>query len=156
MVPNMANSGTIIMAASVCAPFLFGSCATFIQGKTDPVKFATVPAGGSVTVDGATHKTPAQVEVEKRTTSASFSLPGYGTKTGKWDRKFQQDYVLINVIFTPGMGSSGIAADTASGAIWQQPESVTYNFKTGRTEIRMKPEGKSHPTTGKQERTGKR
>ncbi|MGC4014223.1 MAG: hypothetical protein QM755_06845 [Luteolibacter sp.] len=144
------------MAASVCVPLLCGSCATVMQGKTDPVKFATIPAGGSVTVDGATHKTPATVEVEKKTTSATFSLPGHGTKTGKWDRKFQEDYVLMNVIFTPGMGSSGVAADTASGAIWQQPESVTYNFKTGRTEIKMHPEGKSHPNNGTPKRTGKR
>lgn len=155
MVSNMANSGTIIMAASL-APFLFGSCATVMQGKSDPVKFATNPPGGSVTVDGTSHKTPATVEVAKKTNSATFSLPGQGSKTGKWDRKFQQDYVLMNVIFTPGMGSSGIAADTASGAIWQQPESVTYNFKTGKTEIVMRPEGKSHPNTGNPTRTGKR
>ncbi|MFD0895542.1 hypothetical protein KBB96_19590 [Luteolibacter ambystomatis] len=151
----MANSGTIIMAASI-APILLGSCATVMQGKSDPVKFATVPAGGSVTVDGTIHKTPSTVEVSKKTTSATFSLPGQGSKTGKWDRKFQEDYVLMNVIFTPGMGSSGTAVDTASGAIWQQPESVTYNFKTGRTEIAMKPPGKSHPTTGNPKRTGKR
>ncbi|WP_338289656.1 hypothetical protein [Luteolibacter sp. LG18] len=155
MMANMANSG-ILMAIPVCAPLLLGSCATVMQGKTDAVKFATVPSGGSVTVDGATHQTPATVEVSKKTTSATFSLPGQGEKTGKWDRKFQDDYVLMNVIFTPGMGSSGIAADTASGAIWQQPETVTYNFKTGRTEIKMHPKGTSHPTTGNPQRTGKR
>lgn len=111
-------------------PFLLTNCATVIQGKTDMVTFDTVQKGGSVEVDGKKSKAPSTLEISKKTTSATFSHPSYPAKKIEWKRNYQKGFVLLNVIVTPGWGTTGIATDTATGAIWDQPKSITYDFKT--------------------------
>lgn len=117
------------------APLMLNSCATVIQGKNDKVTFASVQKGATIEVDGQKSKTPAELTISKKTTSATFSHPRYASKKIEWKRDYQKGFVLLNVIFTPGLGSSGIATDTATGAIWDQPKTITYDFKTGKVAL---------------------
>jgi len=125
----------ILLPLAILAPLLGNSCATIIQGKTAAVTFASVQPGASIEVDGQKHKTPALVTISKKTTTATFTHPSYPARKIEWKRDFQKDYVLLNIIFTPGMGSSGIATDTATGAIWGQPKTITYDFKTKKVSV---------------------
>lgn len=151
----MVKPGSLTLVA-LATPLMFASCASVIQGKTDPVTFATVQPGASVEVDGQQHKTPATVEVLKKTTTATFSRPGQAPAKVEWKRDFQKDYVALNVIFTPGWGASGIAADTASGAIYRQPKTVTYDFKTKQLALeKVKPEKTAEDKAKEPKRRGR-
>jgi hypothetical protein len=116
-------------------PLLFNSCATMIQGKTDEVTFASAQKGASVEVDGQKSKTPATLTISKKITSATFSHPSYASRKIEWKRDYQKGYVVLNVILTPGWGTTGMATDTATGAIWDQPKTITYDFKTGKVSV---------------------
>jgi hypothetical protein len=124
-----------ILLTLAATPLLLNSCATVIQGKTDKVTFDSVQKGASISVDGQKSKTPATLTISKKTTSATFSHPGYASRKIEWKRDYQKGYVVLNVIFTPGWGVTGMATDTATGAIWDQPKTITYDFKTGKVRL---------------------
>lgn len=135
---------SIILPTFAALPLLLNSCATLIQGKTDQVTFDSVQQGASVQVEGQSSKTPAVLTISKKTTSATFTHPNFPSKKVEWKRNYQKGYVLLNIIATPGWGASGIATDTATGAIWDQPKSITYDFKTGEV-VAGKFDGKTDP-----------
>jgi len=143
---------TTCLLAVAAAPLFLNSCATIIQGKTDEVTFASVQKGASVEVDGQKSKTPATLTISKKITSATFSHPNYSSRKIEWKRDYQKGYVVLNVILTPGWGSTGIATDTATGAIWDQPKTITYDFKSGTVSLdksKGKPSDKPKATDGK-------
>ncbi len=150
------NMRSPILLALAATPLLLNSCATVIQGKTDEVTFASVQKGASIEVDGQKSKTPATLTISKKTTSATFSHPNYSSKKIEWKRDYQKGFVVLNVILTPGWGTTGMATDTATGAIWDQPKMITYDFKTGTVSLDKSKGKPSDPPKTKDTKPAKR
>jgi hypothetical protein len=119
----------------IVSPLFLSNCALIFQGTSDDVAFTARQPGATVLVDGETHSLPATVDVSKKTTSATFSHPKYPSRTLLWKRRFQWSFFWLDFLFTPGYGASGWITDGSTGAWWEQPRVIDYDFKTGQTNV---------------------
>lgn len=108
------------------------SCAAMFDGTKSTVVFQTTPPGGDLEVDGKTYKTPVTLEVGKKTKTCTLRHPDFGSQpvTLEWKRKTQGGFVLMDILFTPGFGLSGLLIDGISGAWYKHPPMVSYDFTT--------------------------
>ncbi|HEY8961142.1 MAG TPA: hypothetical protein VIM57_02990 [Luteolibacter sp.] len=129
------SSRLITTGSSVTAALLLSNCAWMFQGTTSQVAFTSKQPGGTVQVENVAHPLPATVPISKKTTTATFSHPKYPAKTLTWKRKYQWGFFWLDFLFSPGYGVSGWIIDGSTGAWWEQPRVIDYDFKTGRTSV---------------------
>jgi len=129
------SSRLITTLSSVAVALTLSNCAWMFQGTTSQVAFNAKQPGGKVSVENVTHTLPTTVPVSKKTTSATFTHPKYPAKTLVWKRKFQWGFFWLDFLFSPGYGVSGWIIDGSTGAWWEQPRVIDYDFKTGQTNV---------------------
>ena len=123
------------LRASWCAAFILPficSCAAMFSGIRADVKFTAIPSEGStVIVGGEEHRVGKELHISKWTRSVTFRNKKFGDVVVPVEREFEWDYILWDVLFTPGFGLVGIAVDWPTAAWYEFPERVFLNFSTG-------------------------
>lgn len=104
-------------------------CAAMFDGTKKDVTFTSHPAGATVLVEGRQYVTPATVNVKKDVDTAVISLAGYPDRKLVWKRDFQAGYLLMDILFTPGFGLSGLLIDGATSAYYKHPPLIHYDFE---------------------------
>lgn len=131
----MASRFTALRVASapvLALAFSTTSCAAMFDGTKSTVMFQTTPPGAELEVDGKTYRTPIAVELSKKKHTCTLRHAEYGNApvTVDWKRKTQGGFVLMDILFTPGFGLSGLLIDGMSGAFYKHPPMVAYDFTT--------------------------
>lgn len=116
-----------LLVALVCAFFCTG-CAAIFDGTSDEVTFNSTPPGATVSVGEQTGTAPCTLKISKKIAKATFSLDGYGEREVEWKRSFGFGWLLMDVLFTPGFGLSGILVDAVSAGWMSHPGVVTCDF----------------------------
>lgn len=108
------------------------SCAAMFDGTKSTVVFQSTPPGADLEVDGQSYKTPVTVKLSKKKNTCTLRHSEYGGQpvTLEWKRKTQGGFVLMDILFTPGFGLSGLLIDGVSGAFYEHPPVVSYDFTT--------------------------
>jgi hypothetical protein len=89
-------------------------CATVLRGDQQKVAFKTDPSPATVTVDGRTYTSPAEVTLKRKEPhTVTVSAPGY--QPLRFEYLAVWDGASLPNIAAPG-GSAMFAADTATGA----------------------------------------
>ena len=116
----------VIIITSVC---LFSACATIISGPKQKVKLNTNPQGARVYINGEDGDvtTPCQIKVRrKKTVIYTFRKDGY--EDGIVEQKGTFNPVVIGNVIIGGI--VGGLIDYATGAVYELPEIVLYDFET--------------------------
>jgi hypothetical protein len=121
----------------LCFVYLTG-CASIISGKTDMVKFNSIPVGTEFAIKDENGKavhhgsTPATVNLERgngyfdgQTYEVDFSASGYQNKPYKLDTTMNGWY-FGNLIFGGVLGL--LVIDPATGAMWDLPDEVNVTL----------------------------
>jgi hypothetical protein len=103
-------------------------CAAVFTGTSDEVTFTSVPSGAEVVIDGKRYTTPCSAEVSKWVDEVTFRHEDHGDRVVKLDSSFQIGFLLMDFLFTPGFGSSGIIIDLITQAVWKHPAIVHCDF----------------------------
>lgn len=111
-------------------------CATLFDGKTSEVTFTSEPSGVLVTVDELSGTTPVTLTIPKKATEATFAFDGEA-RTVELERSMQGGFILMDILFTPGFGLSGLLIDGATGA-WYEHQAVVHCDRDAPAEV---PEG---------------
>ena len=120
---------SFLQVFALISPCLLTSCATMFAGDSDKVEFASVPVGAEVVLgDTVLGRTPCVATIDRSTDAVVFRLAGYPNREVEIDSSFQFGYLLMDILFTPGFGSSGIIIDAISGAWFSLPERVECDF----------------------------
>lgn len=128
----MASRLSSLAPVSLALAVTTTSCAAMFDGTKSTVMFQSTPLDAEVEVDGQTYKTPVAVEVIKKTKSCTLRHADFGDQrvTIEWKRTTQSGFVLMDILLTPGFGLSGLVIDGASGAFYERPATVSYDFTT--------------------------
>ena len=105
---------SIVAAAAICS---LTSCASIINGSSQPVSFGSTPPGATVTVDGQPKgTTPSTIPLErtKRGHIVRIEAPGYYPYETHLSANFSVWYVGNLLIG----GLIGFALDPCTGAMW--------------------------------------
>ncbi len=118
MVAGRSDGGgpRISSAIVICACSILWSsgCATIVSGVSENIRFESDPVGATVTVDGGSYETPADVKLSrKRNHEAEFKLEGYLTRREQVLRSTNRA-VFGNILIG---GLIGILIDSLSGAV---------------------------------------
>jgi len=111
--------------------FCFASCAAMFTGTSSEVGFQSTPPGAQITIDEVEYTTPFSADVAKSTTAVTFSHPDYEPVEVELDRSFQGGLFLMDILFTPGFGISGIIVDSSTSAFYSMPSIVSFDFESG-------------------------
>ena len=117
----------IYIAIIIASISLFSACATILTGTKQKVSLVTFPAGARVFVDGEDKNvvTPCKIRVRKGA-SRTYTFQKEGYEVGNVTQKGSfNPTVLVNVFIG---GIIGGLIDYASGAWFDLPENVMYNF----------------------------
>ena len=122
----------ILSATALLLVSALSSCAAILTGTTDDVEVVplepseaqgwTVTAGKQSVALGEP-----MVKLSKRTEQMTFTHESGETHSLKMPRKFQGGMILVDMLFTPGFGLSGIVIDAATGAFYALPETLTVD-----------------------------
>lgn len=118
----------IKLLAAMLLALLSTSCAAIFDGTNDEVTFNSVPPGATVSVGDKTGTTPCTLDISKKVTTATFSLEGHEDREVTWERSFGFGWLLMDILFTPGFGLSGILVDGVSSGWLSHPGVVTCDF----------------------------
>ena len=121
---------TLMRLMAALTMFLFSSCAAMFSGTKDEVLFRAQPAEGSYVYVGEKcfELTGDPVEIPKKTREVMFSNPAYGDFVVPLKRKIGGGWVIMDILFTPGYGITGLLIDGATGAWYKLPSTVTFDF----------------------------
>lgn len=126
----MSRSQLHLVALASILP-LVSSCALMISGATADVRFYAKPSRGTVVVVGGEERGLGESKVFKGTGSVTFRNPAYGERVVPLERRLNVDFLLLDLLLTPGFGTVGIAVDWPTGAWYRLPEKVSFDFETG-------------------------
>lgn len=111
------------------AILLSTSCASMFAGTSDELHLTSVPEGAAVFVaNKQVGTTPCTVSISRSADDVTFDHPKYGKRVVPLQSSFQIGYLLLDVLFTPGFGLSGILIDSMTQAWWDHPSVVTHDF----------------------------
>lgn len=116
------------LLATLLVAFLSTGCAAIFDGTNDEVTFNSIPPGARVSVGDQTGTTPCTLDISKKITTAKFWLEGHGDRDVTWERSFGFGWLLMDLLFTPGFGLSGILVDGVSAGWLSHPGVVTCDF----------------------------
>ena len=120
---------SIVAAAAICS---LTSCASIINGSSQPVSFGSTPPGATVTVDGQPKgTTPSTIPLErtKRGHIVRIEAPGYYPYETHLSANFSGWYVGNLLIG----GLIGLALDPCTGAMWYYNDINTNLVPTPKT-----------------------
>ena len=104
---------TVIVLSGLCCFYATG-CATVVRGSSQKMKIDSEPSGATLTIDGKSCTTPAEVVLKRNEThKVEVAKEGYRSKV--FDLKAQWDGASLPGMLVPG-GSIYMATDRASGA----------------------------------------
>ena len=109
-------------------PLLTTGCAAMFTGTTDEVTFLSDKEGSKVRVNGVEYPTPHTGKFPKSTTEAVFIHPDYGELNVPIKRSFQGGMLVMDILFTPGFGLTGILVDSMTSAYYDLVATVNANF----------------------------
>jgi hypothetical protein len=133
---NRITRRLFVPVVAIVAAFGFTGCAAMFTGTTQKVVFNSPTPKSSVTVEGQQYALPATARISKKTTTATFTNPGYPSKELTWKRDFQVGFLFMDILFTPGYGLVGIIVDSSSSAWYKHPGVIDYDFRAGKTSVR--------------------
>jgi len=91
-----------------------------------------VPSEGTTVIVGdEEQRAGRERKISKWTRSVTFRNKKYGDVVVPVARKFEWEYLLFDMLFTPGFGLVGISVDWPTAAWFELPERVFLNFSTG-------------------------
>jgi hypothetical protein len=120
---------TIALIAPLCC---FTSCAAIFTGTNSEVGFQSQPAGGSIMIGEDTFLIPYTTKIAKDTSAVTFTHPNYESVEVELDRGFNAGMLLMDILFTPGFGLSGVLIDAGTSAFYELPSNVSYDFENSR------------------------
>ena len=121
----------LALAIVLALPFLT-SCAAMFSGTRHEVVFRASPhRGTSVLVAGTEYPLSRVPPIPKTTSSVVFRNRAYGDHVVRLDRKLETNYVILDILFTPGFGLVGVLVDAPTGAWFKLPDEVNFDFATG-------------------------
>lgn len=116
------------LAAVAALLSLLASCASMFDGQSSEVTFTSDPPGARVVAGEAEAVTPATLKVSKKLKQVTFHSPEHGEREVELERRMQAGFVLMDLLFTPGFGLSGLLIDGATSAWYKQPSIVHCDF----------------------------
>ena len=109
--------------------FSFQSCAAMFSGTSDEIAFTSEPSGAEVVVAGhSVGTTPCSAKVDKGIDDVVFKDATLGERKVHLDSSFQFGFLLLDVLFTPGFGASGVLGDLITQGWWDHPAIVHCDF----------------------------
>lgn len=93
---------------------LLSSCGAMFTGTESDVHFTSNPPGASVRAGSKTGTTPCTLSVSKWVREVQFSLDGYDQQSVPTNRTFMPGFLVLDILFTPGFGLTGVLFDGAS------------------------------------------
>lgn len=126
--PLAMKNNFLILGRTVCLSLLCGGCATIFTGKTDEVTFTSEPPGATVVVGESRATTPATMTIQKSEKEVRFQQAGQPERKLALKRDFKAGYLLMDILFTPGFGLSGLIIDGATSAWYDHPGIVHCDF----------------------------
>ncbi|MDF1801201.1 MAG: hypothetical protein P1V81_18700 [Planctomycetota bacterium] len=106
----------------------FTSCASLFEGTTSDITFVSEPPGAAVEVDGQSGVTPFSTGISKKTKEATFTSTTGEVQVVDLNRSMSGGYVVMDILFTPGFGLTGLLIDGVSGAWYKHPSVISANF----------------------------
>ena len=126
-------------AAAAVLLSLLASCAAMFDGRTSDVTFTSNPPGARVVAGETEAVTPATLKISKKLKHVTFHSPGHGAREVELARKLQAGFVLMDILFTPGWGISGLLVDGSTSAWYEQPSLVHCDFLEAAPDPELEP-----------------
>lgn len=123
------------------------SCAAMFDGTKSEVHFTSEPSGLEVRAGEAVGTTPVTLTIKKSVKTATISQKDGAQREIPLKRTFQGGYFLMDFLFTPGFGLSGMLVDGASSA-WYKHESFVHCDLTKPAPVEAVPAAAPKPTHG--------
>jgi len=116
-----------LVSAAVLFPAILAlqGCAAMFTGPEDEVVFTTPQQDLTLHVGDESYPLPATVKLSKKVKEVTVTHPDYPERTIELERKLQGGFVLMDLLFTPGFGLSGLLIDGATSA-WFKHDAVVH------------------------------
>ena len=122
------------------------SCATMFDGTTNDIHFTSEPPGATVRAGEEVGRTPCTLDVAKSLEVVTITYPNGPEMEWELEREFSSGYLLMDILFTPGFGLSGILVDASSGAWWKHRANEHHDLE-GALASQGPPEDADPPTS---------
>lgn len=111
------------------------SCAAMFTGTSNEVLFTSEPSGAIVEVGDLQVTTPGTLDIPKSAKEASYRHPETGeVRVVELARSTQGGMVLMDFLFTPGFGLSGLLIDGMTSAIYKHASTSHVDFRVPQNE----------------------
>jgi hypothetical protein len=124
----------LLKVAATLAAVVLPGCATILSGTTDRAHFRTrdrALEGAQVVVGTESYVIPSTIVLPNSVSEVTVRHPDFDPVVVRLERRFRVGMLVLDILFTPGFGLSGILVDGCTGAWFAQPPTVTVDLNRG-------------------------